>query len=338
VFTSQAPALFANAGRQDPVSVRQMVQSFANCAQPLTHRAGVSLQQSALSQRGGVVDVSRLGGGPYGDTGLDVTSRLPPWAIFDLRSNNYYGSNQGNAYNYYSNATNLYQSYPNFASGDNYYSPQYFEFGPVSSVYNSNWTTQLGDQNFFDFTTRQGDLINNYGGPTFNVAGDSYFDNSVSNNQTVVNNQNVNNQTVNNTTVENTFNVGGEGSQGDPGAAGPGGPPGRNGDPGLAGPAGPPGGVIVVNGAGPVRRGFVGPFMFPNGPNPPGPHVRAVNTVKTKKIQIPTTVTFDADACSVTLGGFEEVTVVTEAKPSDCPLAGVATAVRAVLVPQLGGQ
>lgn len=322
MFTRQAPSLFANLGYGvDTPTARQLVQSFANCNQALTHRGGVSLQPQRLSQQQGVLRPAG-GAGPYdapgGVPGGDLTLVQSPWSI---GNQNYYGyDNTNNIYNSYISGDQLHLAYPG-AGGDSFYNTdQLFEFGPISSVYNSNWSTQLGDTNTFDFNIRQGDILNNYQGPTFQVAGDSYFDNSIHNNQTVEN-QTVNNQNTNITnTVELT--IGGEGAAGNPGAAGPAGPAGAAGNPGAAGPAGPPGGVffvpvpVIPNNQPNAQRA---PFFAPGGA---GPFVNAVRTVRTRKLRIPTAANIDPNTCEISFQ-FDTINVVVSARAEQCPVQGM---------------
>lgn len=330
MFTRQAPSLLSALGHGvDQPTARQLVQSFANCNQALTHRGGVSLQPSRLPQQQGILRPAG-GSGPYSGPGGgnevgDVTLLNPTWT---LNNNNYYGyDNTNNIYNHYTAGNQLHLHYPDAASNSFYNTEQLFEFGPVTSQYNSNWVTQMGDQNTFEFNVRQGDILNNYQGPTFQVAGDSYYDNSIHNNQTV-NNQTVNNQTTNVTNTQE-LHLGGEGSGGNPGLAGPAGAPGgpgAAGAPGAAGPAGPPGAVFFVP---------VPPIAPPNNnPNnqlrevffaPVGPHqpaVFAIQEVQTRELDVVTSATLDPDTCEITLE-FEKVKVVTGAQGTRCVVQGL---------------
>ena len=297
MFTQQAPYIMATMAGGNDVTNRQMVQAFANCNQSLTHRGPVSLQGGVTNNQAGVLQPphggtsnyyfagddfvggnTQVGGGAsfpiyqggdyYGSPnvtytpGNDATQQGSPWLI---SYQNYYGVDSPTTYNNYVTGSDLYLHYPQLSSNNYYDNSQQFEFGPVSSVYNSNWNTQLGDSNLFDFSTRQGDLVSNYAGPTFQVAGDSYFDNSI-HNSTTAQNQYVTNQTVEESNVTNIRYS----QSGDPATAGPAGPPGEAGSPGLAGPAGAPGAVLFVPGiiltpSLPQVRIDVGP------PRPPAP-------------------------------------------------------------------
>lgn len=343
MFTRQAPSLFpAFAAGMDSASARQVVQAFANCNQSLTHRGNLSIQRPALNQNQGVLQLPG-GANQYftGTSGSDPTENLPPWALTEGSIfNSYYGLD-ARTENYY-NATNLHLAYPE-AGGDAYYSlEQVFDFGPVESNYASNWHTQLGDTNLFDFSTRQGDILNNYQGPTFQVEGDSHFDNSTHFTQEVTN-QNVTRQTVDNSRIVN-LEVGSPGSSADPALAGPQGPPGAAGAPGLAGPQGPPGAVFFVPGfgfPGPLlerevldardwlpraRTVNIGPYL--RGSNP---RVNAIRTLKKTTVQIPTSATLDPETCDITLV-MSDVEVVVDGEPEICPVQGLrqSNAVRVV--------
>jgi hypothetical protein len=273
-------------------------------------RLGYGVSNTAIDFSSGGTSFANYDGGTYYGSpnqvyipGGDPTQQLPPWSV---SYNNYYGSDAPTTYNNYVAGTNIYNHYPELGATNFYDQTQMFEFGPVSSVYNSNWNTQLGDSNFFDFTTRQGDMVSNYAGPTFQVAGDSWFDNSFHNTQQV-SNQYVTNQTVEETKTDNYNFI----TVGDPGKAGPAGPPGKAGDPGMAGPAGAPGVVVVIPGVviqqPPGDPGFPGPGWPPGRqPTPRPPSLRttytsfSVPTSASFSIDLPTSATINED-CSVTL-------------------------------------
>jgi hypothetical protein len=285
MFTAQAPFLYSTLNRStDPTTAAQLTQAFANCNQPLTHRAGVSLQPSSAAQRGGVLNArfgpsnyAYAGGALASSAGNDRTAQLQPWAI---SRNNYYGAdaNSTNIYNAYRPGQEWWSAYPDQAADAFYNTNQSFEFGPITNKNNSNWYTRMGDLNTFDFSIRQGDVVNNFGGPTFQVAGDSYFDNSVHNTQEVteqsVTNQNVTNQTTENSTFNNVTFV-----TGDPAQAGPQGPQGFPGQPGQDGADGLPGPPIKL----PPKR------------------VQFQLQVDTQQIQVLTGATFNPDTCFVEL-------------------------------------
>jgi hypothetical protein len=240
MFTQQAPFLLATLQNSvDSSTAMQMAQAFGNCNQPLSHRAGVTLHRSALPQSGGVLNGPGGSGYSYADgafgftAGNDPATQFSPWA-FD-RGNYYGGDSFANSTQFaFRSGDQFLAAYPDAAANAFYNLSQSFQFGPISTVNNSPWYTRMGDVNNFDFTTRLGDNINNFAGPTFQVAGDSYYDNSVHNSQTV-NNQNVSNQFVEQTEINNLNVTYITQNKGDPGEAGPAGPQGRAGDPGIPG-------------------------------------------------------------------------------------------------------
>lgn len=280
MFTSQAPALLAS-GVLPPNELRQLTQVFANCNQSLTHRGTIDLQGLPFYQRNGML--SQI----Y--DGLNA----PPWASGNQGGNgvpfggsSYYG---GNYYGVdpaastlnlaYTPANRLTFTFAGANPGD-YAGGGPTELPPVGGGYTSNWNTYYGDQNAWDFSDRSTRNTNYYyGGPTFQVAGDSYFDNTTTQNAYVTNQYAV--------TME-AGQINGEdarGDRGDPAIAGPNGPPGANGDPAAAGPggvvaAGVAGGrfqQVVQNfffggGGGGAIGGFPGlppiRFVFPQGPKP----------------------------------------------------------------------
>jgi len=271
VFTQQAPFLLsALSNVVGSGTAQQLAQAFGNCNQPLSHRAGVSLQRAGLATNAGVL--RGPGGNPYDYTdgafgflaGNDPATQFSPWA-FDR--GNFYGGDtfNTNAQFAFRSGDQFLATYPDAASNAFYNLSQSFEFGPISSVNNSPWFTRMGDINTFDFSSRLGDIVNNFAGPTFQVAGDSYFDNSVHNNMTAANqsvaNQEVEDATIINLTVENL-----EVTSGDPAAGGVGadGAPGRPGDPGRP--------VAVIGGI--VAGGYDLPeisVVTQQGPQPPAP-------------------------------------------------------------------
>ena len=265
MFTQQTPFLIsALQNSVDSATARQIAQAFGNCQQPLSHRASVSLNRSSQPNVAGVLSGS--GGNSYsyvgpqfgGDgqfgyiAGNDYASQVSPWALSSAGTSfqasnyygpsNYYGSDAftNNSYFNFSSGETFLATYPEAAANAFYNTTQSFQFGPISTVNNSPWYTRMGDVNTFDFGLRLGDTVNNFGGPTFQVAGDSYFDNSFHNNQTV-NNQFTTNQITESQEVTNLAYGSLVQVTGDPAAAGPAGPPGRPGDPG---PQGLPGGFV----------------------------------------------------------------------------------------------
>lgn len=190
-------------------NARQLTQTLANCNQDLTHRGNVSFSATPLFQNNGMV-TQRFN--------ID----LPPWVV----NNNYYGVDP---------PPNPWQdAYRPF--GINYVNNEitYVAPPPGGGYVGGDWNTYLGDNNTFDLAPRITENVNQYyGGPTFQVAGDTVFNN------TTVNNSYAGNVTTNNLV---TNNLNGQrapkGDKGDPGLAGPAGAPGAAGNPGAAGPAG----------------------------------------------------------------------------------------------------
>lgn len=306
MFTQQMPfMLSALRNSVDESTAMQMAQAFGNCNQPLSHRAGVTLNRSALPQSGGVLQGP--GGNPYSFSdgqfgflsGNDPASQLGPWA-FD-RGNYYGGDTFNNSTDFaFRSGDQFLAAYPDAAANAFYNLNQSFQFGPISTVNNSPWYTRMGDVNNFDFTTRLGDTINNFAGPTFNVAGDSYFDNSFHNNQNVynqnVNNEFVENSNVTNLTVQNITKLGGD--PGPPGGVGPAGPPGVPGLPVFI-PGG--GGIGVIGGyrPGPLRLPApTGKVGFANNGQIDIPKYRMPDQIT---FNLPS-FTFNPDTCQIDIG------------------------------------
>lgn len=152
MFTSQAASMLRTLdGAMPNTSLRDMVQIFANCSQSLSHRGGTDLSPPAF---------------PYLKNGVNTKAPLswnpntPGYNLGPTNNNGYY-NNEGDS------------PYYDFSSGD--YSP-FFE-GP--SNYSDNSSQSSINNNSYSFPFAQNIRSDNlYGGPTFNVAGDSYFDNS----------------------------------------------------------------------------------------------------------------------------------------------------------------
>lgn len=212
MFTSQAPYLLSALG--DAVGgedARRVTQALANCSQDLTHRGSVQFASTPFSQTNGVVNDS-------------------PWNT--AINNNYYGDplQLPPAQDMFRPGGGL--TYVNMLNTP-------IEFPPPGGYRSGDWYTYMGDNNFFDVAPRITETTNQYyGGPTFQVAGDSHFTN------TYTNNSYTNNSYHNTITTQEINGVPVRGDKGDPGAmgnaglAGQPGPPGNNGNPGLAGPAG----------------------------------------------------------------------------------------------------
>jgi len=250
MFTQQAPFLLsALSPAVGSTTAQQLTQALGNCNQSLTHRGGVSLQRAGLTTGAGLIQGP--GGNPYAYTdgqsgflaGNDPATQFSPWASL---GNNFYGSENffGGPSFAFRAGDQFWANYPDAAQNSFYDLSQSFNFGPITTNNYSPWYTRLGDVNNFDFSSRLGDIVNNYAGPTFQVAGDSHFDNSVHNTQNVtyqqVTEQIVNESTIENLRVERIFQ--GRGDPGPAGAVGPAGPPGNAGNPGNPGLGFPQGG------------------------------------------------------------------------------------------------
>lgn len=197
MFTAQAPALLkAFSNATDANGARQITQALANCGQGISHRGPVRIAGSDFSQTNGVMNPS-----PWDNAGA--------WDAF----------NPGGGLNYvnYNNTTNN-------NNGDPGGGPYQYVAG--------DWYTYMGDTNVFDLAPR---ISNTYGGPTFQVAGNTYLSNLYTNYATS------NFSTVNEFNVTNINGTSVKGDQGDPGDVGPMGAPGNQGSPGLAGAGGPQG-------------------------------------------------------------------------------------------------
>lgn len=272
MFTSQAPTLLSS-GVLPPDQLRQLTQVFANCNQSLTHRGQIDLKGMPFYQQNGML--SQI----Y--DGLNA----PPWAAGSLAGNgeafggssyfggNYYGvDGPASAFNLaYSPGNNFAFNFSS-ANPGSYTDGGPYVFPPVGGGYTSNWNTYLGDNNAWDFSDRSERNQNfYYGGPTFQVAGDSYFDNTTTQNSYVTNHY------VTNLTVEQVNGQPAKPDRGDPGDAGPGGAPGAPGNPEAAVPGqGAVGNIInqqfIQNffggggGGGPGRPGPIGPPGLPGAP------------------------------------------------------------------------
>lgn len=242
MFTSQAPFLMSS-GIMPQDQLRQLTQAFANCNQTLSHRGLIEVENLPYYQKNGTLAQIYDGLSP------------PPWVSGNLGGNgatfspgtggDYYGGNyygvDGPASSFslaYSPSNNTSYNYGDLTLGG------FNGAGPVVAPpagggYTSLWNTYYGDTNTFDLSDRSTRNTNfYYGGPTFQVAGDTYFDNTVTQNAYA---QNAYYTNVETTTING---IDARPEVGDPGAAGPAGPPGAAGNPGVAGPAGaagPPG-------------------------------------------------------------------------------------------------
>jgi hypothetical protein len=232
MFTAQAPTLLSS-NALPPDQLRQLAQVFANCNQSLTHRGQIDLKGMPFYQQNGML--SQI----Y--DGLNA----PPWAAGSLAGNgqtfggsSYFG---GNYYGVDGPASTFNLAYSpgnriafNFGSANpgSYEGGSPYVFPPIGGGYTSNWNTYQGDNNAWDFSDRSTRNQNfYYGGPSFQVAGDSYFDNSITQNSYATN------QYVTNLTVDQVNGEAAVSDRGDPAIAGPGGAPGAPGNPEAALPA-----------------------------------------------------------------------------------------------------
>ena len=179
MFTSQAELLSnALSNIAGPKDIQAILQTFANCGQPLTQRGGVT-----------VTPTKRVpAGGGYGDTYLVNNNNDVGWSPNMLDPNNY--SNQfvygANNYNY----------------GDQIYHGGDISFGDtnIDATQTNNW----GDYNKSEYYDQRKISNDIYLGPsTTNYD----VNNSVTNysNDVNVNNSITNNQTTNNLTTRNLF-------------------------------------------------------------------------------------------------------------------------------------
>jgi len=243
MFTAQAPLMLQSLQGVPADTARQLTQVFANCNQALNHRSGVSLSRGANPNAGGMVTMPPWSTGSAGGNGV-------PFGTGDRLSGGYYGGNYygvdgpRSSYTFNHNlGSQLAANYSIYNEGD-FVGGSPFNFSVNSPYRGGDTFIQQGDSPYYDMTTRTTNQSTyEYGGPVFQVAGDTYLDNSITNHSTV-NNQYVTNQTVNRTRVVNLS----IGEPGDPGAAGPAGAAGAAGNPGAAGPAGADGAVLFAPG------------------------------------------------------------------------------------------
>lgn len=238
----QLTTLFDNPG--DPQLGQQL---FGNCAQPLVTRGPVTINTAAANAppRAGVINSIPNSGGLGGSQAS--SGGLAQYANgFQQVWNQYSGDTWNPSFfagdNYFYAGDNNYWGGDTFY-GDNYLttnqitSPQYYTQNILNN-YNttnmpptaggmpvgvgsgnvSNWyNNTFNDQSYNDFQTNLNVTSNAYNQTTNNFAGDSYFDNTVSNN-TTTNNITNNGPTTNNGDVynnsstyltENTYVTGG---------------------------------------------------------------------------------------------------------------------------------
>lgn len=257
MFTSQSSLLLSALGNAtDPDTARQITQVFANCNQDLSHNGSISVNSAPAAQKNGVLNSS-------------------PWGVGAWYGGNYYGTD-----------TVPYQAQSALRPGGGaaYANLDLNPFempNPGGGYRSGDWITYQGDNNTFDVAPRITETTNQfYGGPTFQVAGDTVFNNTTTNNSYVTNQitQNLMASTINDIPINPDKGdpliaepQGAPANPGDPGAAGPAGPAGAVGANGLNGQNGVPGGLFFVPFGG---QGFpLRPFVPPVGVGP-GPAIQ----------------------------------------------------------------
>ena len=220
MFTQQAQLLANQYGRVPGAPVAGMMQTFANCAQPLTTRGPVIMNGAAASRppRGGVITGPGNSGGvgnggpPTGDPLTDYYNNT-----IQVNFNEYPGDTWNNNFFVRNRDNNFYAGDNTFWGGDTFYgdnylssvnldNSQYFNndilnnYNFFDSSYNnvvnnllnqnvSNWySQQFADQSYNDFSTHLNTTTNQYTQQVNNFEGDTYFDNTVTTNNTYNNN------------------------------------------------------------------------------------------------------------------------------------------------------
>jgi len=179
MFTSQAELLSnALSNIAGPKDIQAILQTFANCGQPLTQRAGITVNPTKRVPAGG----------GYGDTYLVNNNNDVGWSPNMLDPNNY--SNQ------------FVYGGDNYTYGDSIYHGGDISFGDtnIDASQTNNWGDYNNSQ-YYDQRRISNDI---YLGPsTTNYD----VNNSVTNysNDVNVNNSITNNQTTNNLTTKNLF-------------------------------------------------------------------------------------------------------------------------------------
>lgn len=167
------------------------------------------------------------------------------------------------------------------------------------------WNTSNYYGDTFQFPVNQEFTLNNYyGGPNVYNAGDQYTNNSYTNNHVAntIDARRINVQVINGVPV-----------------GGPAGPQ------GFRGADGADGANVNVNFDLTVSRENIGPYLKPLFGGSPFVDVMDGLAIETDTIGVPTTVTFDPETCSVSLGGVIDIAYVTAVRRRGvAPLRNVA--------------
>lgn len=220
MYTNQVQSLTAALSRiARPQEVQAIVQSLANCAQPLTTRGPLNVNGAASSSqpRGGVFTAPPNYGGitrgsPTGNAVQDWSNGAYEQAWprmggdiwnqqffnqlvdngFYAGDNNYwggdtfYGDNYLTNNNVYNNQSFLNNILQNYNYSENYYNQ--VNNNTFAENYNNWYTQQFVDNSYTDFSTQNNFTTNQYNQTVNNHAGDNYFDNTYTNNNTYNNN------------------------------------------------------------------------------------------------------------------------------------------------------
>lgn len=191
MYTNQVQSLTAALSRiAEPQQVQAIVQSLANCAQPLTTRGPFTANNAASSAppRGGIFRYPPNSGGVYqqpgtGDPVADWTNGSYPQDFPRL------GGNVWNPQFFSPQAVNVfYPSAGTYWGGDTTYGDNYVNNVTNTNNYNDWYTQQFVDNSYTDFSTANNFTTNEYNQSVNNFAGDNYFDSTYVRNDTVNNN------------------------------------------------------------------------------------------------------------------------------------------------------
>lgn len=220
MFTQQAQAIANQYGRVPGAPIAGMMQTLANCAQPLTTRGPVNLNGAAANRppRAGVISSPPNAGGlglPNAQTGSALTDYYNGWT--NSQFNQYPGTEWNNQFFARLGDNQFYSGDGQHWGGDSFYGDGYLAGDTLSSngqfdpslvgsynffndSYNSftnnllnqnvsNWySQQFVDQSYNDFSTHLNATTNQYTQQVNNFDGDTYFDNTVTTNNAYNNN------------------------------------------------------------------------------------------------------------------------------------------------------